>query len=119
MDFVIAATCLRSHNFGIQLSSDGTPFKIKEKAGKIVPAISSSNALVAHYNDIPSQCLGVDKMGSHFSQEGADKTQKMMESYGVLSKRVSSSLLKNRSQWSRTRLGILGCCFLVHNYRSV
>ena len=54
----------------------------------------SSNALVAHYNDIPSQCLGVDKMGSHFSQEGADKTQKMMESYGVLSKRVSSSLGK-------------------------
>lgn len=40
----MAATNIRAHNFGIPLE---TAFKIKEMAGKIVPAISSSNALVA------------------------------------------------------------------------
>ena len=44
MDFVAAATNIRATNFGI---SQETMFKIKEMAGKIVPAISSSNALVA------------------------------------------------------------------------
>jgi ubiquitin-like 1-activating enzyme E1 B len=44
MDFVTAATNLRAYNFGIDLE---TLFKIKEMAGKIVPAISSSNALAA------------------------------------------------------------------------
>lgn len=44
MDFVSAATNIRAHNFQIQTE---TLFKIKEMAGKIVPAISSSNALVA------------------------------------------------------------------------
>jgi ubiquitin-like 1-activating enzyme E1 B len=44
MDFVTAATNLRAHNFSISRES---LFKIKEMAGKIVPAISSSNALVA------------------------------------------------------------------------
>lgn len=44
MDFVTAATNLRAHNFTIKPES---LFKIKEMAGKIMPAISSSNALVA------------------------------------------------------------------------
>ena len=44
MDFVSAATNIRAHNFSIPNESS---FKIKEMAGKIVPAISSSNALVA------------------------------------------------------------------------
>ena len=42
--FVTAATNLRAHNFNIKMES---LFKIKEMAGKIVPAISSSNALAA------------------------------------------------------------------------
>jgi len=45
MDFVTAATTIRAYNFAIDAE---TPFKIKEMAGKIVPAISSSNALVAN-----------------------------------------------------------------------
>ena len=44
MDFVTAATSIRACNFSIEMES---LFKIKEMAGKIVPAISSSNALVA------------------------------------------------------------------------
>ena len=44
MDFVTAATSIRAFNFSIEMES---LFKIKEMAGKIVPAISSSNALVA------------------------------------------------------------------------
>lgn len=44
MDFVTAATNIRAHNFSIATE---TLFKVKEMAGKIVPAISSSNALVA------------------------------------------------------------------------
>ena len=45
MDFVTAAANLRAYNFGIPLE---TSFKIKEMAGKIVPAISSSNCFVAN-----------------------------------------------------------------------
>jgi ubiquitin-like 1-activating enzyme E1 B len=45
MDFVTAATNIRAFNFAIDAE---TPFKIKEMAGKIVPAISSSNAMVAN-----------------------------------------------------------------------
>jgi ubiquitin-like 1-activating enzyme E1 B len=41
---VAAATNLRAANFSIPLESQ---FKIKEMAGKIIPAISSSNAMVA------------------------------------------------------------------------
>ena len=44
MDFVAAATNIRAYNFQI---GQETLFKVKEMAGKIVPAISSSNALVA------------------------------------------------------------------------
>ena len=44
MDFVTAATNIRAFNFSIPMES---LFKIKEMAGKIVPAISSSNGLVA------------------------------------------------------------------------
>ena len=44
MDFVTSATNIRAHNFQIETE---TLFKVKEMAGKIVPAISSSNALVA------------------------------------------------------------------------
>ncbi len=44
MDFVTSATNLRAFNFSINMESK---FKIKEMAGKIVPAISSSNGLVA------------------------------------------------------------------------
>ena len=44
IEFVIAAANIRAFNFSIPLE---TAFKIKEMAGKIVPAISSSNALVA------------------------------------------------------------------------
>lgn len=40
----MAAANLRAHNFSLAFE---TAFKIKEMAGKIVPAISSSNALVA------------------------------------------------------------------------
>jgi ubiquitin-like 1-activating enzyme E1 B len=42
--FVASASNIRAHNFNIQMDS---LFKIKEMAGKIVPAISSSNALAA------------------------------------------------------------------------
>jgi ubiquitin-like 1-activating enzyme E1 B len=41
---VSAATNIRATNFSIAMES---MFKIKEMAGKIIPAISSSNALVA------------------------------------------------------------------------
>lgn len=44
IDFVSAATNIRASNFSIPMEST---FKIKEMAGKIIPAISSSNALVA------------------------------------------------------------------------
>ncbi len=44
LEFVVAASNIRSYNYSIQME---TAFKIKEMAGKIVPAISSSNALVA------------------------------------------------------------------------
>jgi ubiquitin-like 1-activating enzyme E1 B len=44
IDFVSAATNIRAANFSIGMEST---FKIKEMAGKIIPAISSSNALVA------------------------------------------------------------------------
>jgi ubiquitin-like 1-activating enzyme E1 B len=44
IDFVSSATNIRAHNFSIPMESK---FKIKEMAGKIIPAISSSNALVA------------------------------------------------------------------------
>jgi ubiquitin-like 1-activating enzyme E1 B len=44
VEFVTAAANLRAHNFSIALES---LFKIKEMAGKIVPAISSSNAIAA------------------------------------------------------------------------
>ena len=44
LEFVAASANLRAYNFSIQMENI---FKIKEMAGKIVPAISSSNALVA------------------------------------------------------------------------
>jgi len=44
MDFVTSASNIRAYNFTIEME---TLFKIKEMAGKIVPAISSSNALAA------------------------------------------------------------------------
>ena len=44
MDFIAAATNIRAYNFSIP---NETLFKVKEMAGKIVSAISSSNALVA------------------------------------------------------------------------
>lgn len=44
VEFVTAATNIRASNFSIGMES---LFKIKEMAGKIVPAISSSNALAA------------------------------------------------------------------------
>jgi ubiquitin-like 1-activating enzyme E1 B len=44
VEFVAAAANLRAFNFAIALES---LFKVKEMAGKIVPAISSSNGLVA------------------------------------------------------------------------
>lgn len=44
VEFVTAATNIRASNFSIPMES---LFKIKEMAGKIVPAISSSNALGA------------------------------------------------------------------------
>lgn len=44
LQFVSAATNLRAATFSIAMES---VFKIKEMAGRIVPAISSSNALAA------------------------------------------------------------------------
>jgi ubiquitin-like 1-activating enzyme E1 B len=44
VEFVTAAANIRADNFSIAMES---LFKIKEMAGKIVPAISSSNALGA------------------------------------------------------------------------
>ncbi|CDW72705.1 sumo-activating enzyme subunit 2 [Stylonychia lemnae] len=44
IDLVSSATNLRAYNFSVAMESK---FKIKEMAGKIIPAISSSNALVA------------------------------------------------------------------------
>ena len=43
MDFVTGAANLRAFNYEIPLE---TPFKIKEIAGNIVPAVSSTNGLV-------------------------------------------------------------------------
>jgi ubiquitin-like 1-activating enzyme E1 B len=44
VQFVTAATNIRANNFSVKMES---LFKIKEMAGKIVPAISSSNAMAA------------------------------------------------------------------------
>ena len=44
MDFVTAATNLRAHIFGIPLK---TRFQIKEMAGNIIPAIATTNAIIA------------------------------------------------------------------------
>lgn len=44
MDFVVAASNLRCHCYGIQEESH---FKIKEVAGSIIPAIASTNAIAA------------------------------------------------------------------------
>lgn len=44
VEFVCAAANIRASNFSVPME---TFFKIKEMAGKIVPAISSSNALGA------------------------------------------------------------------------
>lgn len=44
LDFVIAASNLRAHSYSITLESG---FKIKEIAGNIIPAVSSTNGLVA------------------------------------------------------------------------
>ena len=44
LDFVIAASNLRAHNYYIGKESG---FKIKEMAGNIIPAVSSTNGLVA------------------------------------------------------------------------
>jgi hypothetical protein len=43
LDFIVAASNIRAFNFSIEMESK---FKIKEMAGKIIPAISSSNAMV-------------------------------------------------------------------------
>ncbi|KAJ3192187.1 E1 ubiquitin-activating protein uba2 [Irineochytrium annulatum] len=44
MDFITAATNLRAHVFGIELLSR---FKAKEMAGNIIPAIATTNAIIA------------------------------------------------------------------------
>jgi ubiquitin-like 1-activating enzyme E1 B len=49
LDFVIAASNLRAHNYLISMESG---FKIKEMAGNIVPAVSSTNGLVAGFESI-------------------------------------------------------------------
>lgn len=51
VEFVTAAANIRAHNFSVPKES---LFKIKEMAGKIVPAISSSNALGASLEVIES-----------------------------------------------------------------
>ena len=52
----------------------------------------SSNAVVAHYEGMSGQCLGIDKLATHFAREGADKTQNRMHKYGELSERVTEKL---------------------------
>ncbi|KAJ3029889.1 UNVERIFIED_CONTAM: E1 ubiquitin-activating protein uba2 [Siphonaria sp. JEL0065] len=44
LDFVTAITNLRAHMYGINLQSR---FKVKEMAGNIIPAISTTNAIIA------------------------------------------------------------------------
>ncbi|KAK9368258.1 hypothetical protein V1509DRAFT_623539 [Lipomyces kononenkoae] len=44
LDFVVAAANLRSHVFGIELKSK---FEIKQMAGNIIPAIATTNAIIA------------------------------------------------------------------------
>ncbi|KAJ3284951.1 E1 ubiquitin-activating protein uba2 [Rhizoclosmatium sp. JEL0117] len=44
LDFVTAVTNLRAHMYGIELQSR---FKVKEMAGNIIPAISTTNAIIA------------------------------------------------------------------------
>ena len=44
LDFVTAASNLRSHIFGIE---EQTRFKVKEMAGNIIPAIATTNAIIA------------------------------------------------------------------------
>ncbi|CAD5110934.1 DgyrCDS291 [Dimorphilus gyrociliatus] len=44
MDFVTSAACIRAHIFGIQRKSR---FDIKSMAGNIIPAIASTNAIIA------------------------------------------------------------------------
>ena len=54
----------------------------------------SSQTLVLHLEGEACQRLGVDQLATHFSQESADKTNKKMEMYGALSKRVTEKLGK-------------------------
>jgi len=49
INFIFAATNLRAYSFNIELN---TRFKIKEIAGNIVPAIASTNAIVASLQTI-------------------------------------------------------------------
>ncbi|KAI9332370.1 hypothetical protein BDR26DRAFT_921761 [Obelidium mucronatum] len=44
LDFVTAVTNMRAHMYGIELQSR---FKVKEMAGNIIPAISTTNAIIA------------------------------------------------------------------------
>jgi len=44
LDFVTATSNLRAHAFGIE---EKTRFKVKEMAGNIIPAIATTNAIIA------------------------------------------------------------------------
>ena len=52
----------------------------------------SKNVVMAHYGDIPTQCLGIQNMSSHYSQEGADQVQSLLKKYELLSERVTKDL---------------------------
>ena len=74
LDFVIAASNLRAHNYRINLESG---FKIKEMAGNIVPAVSSTNGIVAGLEAIESFKLLAknydDLRATSFSANGSER----------------------------------------------
>jgi ubiquitin-like 1-activating enzyme E1 B len=82
LDFVTAAANIRAHNFGIKKESI---FKIKEMAGKIVPAISSSNALVAALQtteaikllanaDVKLRCINYTRLDKNYRLNSLQRT---------------------------------------------
>ena len=77
VEFVTAAANIRAYNFSIPMES---LFKVKEMAGKIVPAISSSNALVAALQTFEAIKIlsGHDDLIRGISYVRTDKDKRLM-----------------------------------------
>ncbi|KAJ3203154.1 E1 ubiquitin-activating protein uba2 [Entophlyctis luteolus] len=75
LDFVTSVTNLRAHMYGIELQSR---FKVKEMAGNIIPAISTTNAIIAGL--IVMQAFKIlegqaDKCKNSYLVHGGQRTQ--------------------------------------------